>query len=451
MTIHLRDYYNNSLTFRVKKTTKMGKVFRAHRAWLDEKRKIVEQSLETVAPLLRSDLRPSFVLSDKYYNAADDLCKSFANSGFAILLLTEKEREIFKRKAESDLKLFELSKHLKSQLKELTRVNPLKEMYTFSPVNDPDNKENIAVLNFMHETGQWLAKALGVAKHEGSHTEKEMLNIFDPYVEDTCFFSHTNVPQSKLVSFLYSPSEDKKDDETLDSSESSEDTSDDETLDSNKSGAKAHTDRGLLTIIYAPPNSGLEVRDAFGTWNAADSLVEEGDLIVLPGATIDEVLGTACASFHRVRLKEKKERHSIVYRMRSPLDANVFTIGPNKTIKDFNKAWEASHTSINEPDKNKENCNRMNEKGTKEIKGNFVESLEELRKKYERVDREELQNVELVKYCRRVEVLHDTRTSYNSDHRYFYNGYRVVDFKTPQILGLEDGDVIDAMKEACGD
>ncbi|GAB4819768.1 hypothetical protein N2152v2_006814 [Parachlorella kessleri] len=63
---------------------------------------------------------------------------------------------------------------------------------------------------------------------------------------------------------------------------------------------EAHVDRGLLTLVYAPEQAGLEVMDAYGKWHEVGPLGED-QVVLVPGHTLEYALcGLLPAAQHRV-------------------------------------------------------------------------------------------------------------------------------------------------------
>ncbi|GAB4819769.1 hypothetical protein N2152v2_006815 [Parachlorella kessleri] len=62
----------------------------------------------------------------------------------------------------------------------------------------------------------------------------------------------------------------------------------------------AHVDRSLLTLVYAPGQAGLQVKDVYGEWQAVDPLGED-QVLLMPGHTLEYSLcGLLPAAQHRV-------------------------------------------------------------------------------------------------------------------------------------------------------
>ena len=438
-----------------------------------------------------SSLTPPLVVTEhnQYAQTASALCKSFTHHGFAILRLSSDERAILDAKRAADTTIFGLPSHTKSQIAEHSTISPTKEQLHVNVIglarSSADSKDDpsLKAFSLMQRVSNRLANVLsgrfikiyhlGSSPDDTAHKEHESPTsgspgFFDDFVESPPFEEE---PESKLTSFLYTGKKKKSSARSKVKATTS------------SVGAEPHKDRGLFTLISAPPNSGLEVMDCFGVWKQADKLVEHpSDLIVLPGATLDEALcGVGVACYHRVVIRgssaANNSRLSICYRARAPLKTDARTLGLNidiygngswsscstKTMKDWNILWDQTHRSINSSKESSSSSSNSSDGGNappakrQKLDDNRKAVVEKAEHKYkERTESLKRDAKDIgIGFFASMKTVDPERVK---GIRYILVGDRVLetDYRTglhttAGFYELEDGDQIDAVLEQCGD
>ena len=439
-----------------------------------------------------SSLTPPLVVTEhnQYAQTASALCKSFTHHGFAILRLSSDERAILDAKRAADTTIFGLPSHTKSQIAEHSTISPTKEQLHVNVIglarSSADSKDDpsLKAFSLMQRVSNRLANVLsgrfikiyhlGSSPDDTAHKEHESPTsgspgFFDDFVESPPFEEE---PESKLTSFLYTGKKKKSSARSKVKATTS------------SVGAEPHKDRGLFTLISAPPNSGLEVMDCFGVWKQADKLVEHpSDLIVLPGATLDEALcGVGVACYHRVVIRgssaANNSRLSICYRARAPLRTDARTLGLNidiygngswsscstKTMKDWNILWDQTHRSINSSkESSSSSSSSSNSSNSNSSDGGNAppskrQKLNDDRKavveKAEHKHQERMQSLKWKAESIGIGFFAGMKTvdpEQVPSLRFFLDGERMSGDKTAGHFELEDGDGINVVPAMCGD